>query len=127
MRPAFRFRCRHPALCARRARTFGQASHQDARRAKSVDPHMLAEIRAAAALDRCRTSCGLLCRRLGCVPATAHWAQSKSLETLGIEPELSTAEARPHGVKPLIGAIRALDQLNAIRTHLLLTVGADAG
>jgi hypothetical protein len=56
------------------------------------------------------------------------WAQSQSLEALGIEAELSTAEVRPHGVKPLIRAIRgSLDELNAIRTHLLLTVGADAG
>ena len=57
-----------------------------------------------------------------------HWAQSRSLEALGIEAELSTAEVRPDGVEPLIGAIRSsLDQLNAIRTQLLLTVGADAG
>ena len=57
-----------------------------------------------------------------------HWAQSRSLEALGIEAELSTAEVRPDGVEPLIGAIRgSLDQLNAIRTDLLLTVGADAG
>ena len=57
-----------------------------------------------------------------------HWAQSRSLEALGIEAELSTADVRPDGVEPLIGAIRcSLDQLNAIRTHLLLTVGSDAG
>jgi hypothetical protein len=57
-----------------------------------------------------------------------HWAQSRSLQALGIEAELSTAEVRPDGVEPLIEAIRrSLDQLNAIRTQLLLTVGADAG
>jgi hypothetical protein len=57
-----------------------------------------------------------------------NWAQSESLEALGIEAELSTAEVRPDGVKPLVSAIRReLDQLNAIRTHLLLTVGTDAG
>ena len=57
-----------------------------------------------------------------------HWAQARSLEALGIEAELSTAKVRPDGVEPLIGAIRdSLDQLNAIRTHLLLTVGSDAG
>jgi hypothetical protein len=57
-----------------------------------------------------------------------YWAQSRSLQALGIEAELSTSEVRPDGVEPLIGAIRgSLDQLNAIRTHLLLTVGADAG
>jgi hypothetical protein len=57
-----------------------------------------------------------------------HWAQSRSLQALGIEAELSTAEVRQDGVEPLIGAIRSsLDQLNAIRTQLLLTVGADAG
>jgi hypothetical protein len=57
-----------------------------------------------------------------------HWAQSRSLEVLGIEAELSTAEVRPDGIEPLIDAIRgSLDQLNAIRTHLLLTVGPDAG
>jgi hypothetical protein len=57
-----------------------------------------------------------------------HWAQSRSLERLGIEAELSTAEVRPDGVEPLIGAIReSRDQLNAFRTQLLLTVGADAG
>jgi hypothetical protein len=57
-----------------------------------------------------------------------HWAQSRSLEALGIEAELSTAEVRKDGVEPLIGAIRdSLDELNAIRTQLLLTVGADAG
>jgi hypothetical protein len=57
-----------------------------------------------------------------------HWGQSRSLEQLGIDAELSTAEVRPDGVKPLIGAIReSLDQLNALRTQLLLTVGADAG
>ena len=57
-----------------------------------------------------------------------HWAQSRSLEALGIEAELSTAEVRPDGIEPLVGAIRrSLDQLNAIRTDLLLTVGADAG
>jgi hypothetical protein len=57
-----------------------------------------------------------------------YWARSRSLEALGIEAELSTAEVRSDGVGPLIGAIRgSLDQLNAIRTHLLLTVGADAG
>jgi hypothetical protein len=50
------------------------------------------------------------------------------LEALGIEAELATAEVRPEGVEPLIGAIRgSLDELNAIRTQLLLTVGADAG
>jgi MgsA AAA+ ATPase C terminal len=48
------------------------------------------------------------------------WAQSRSLEMLGIEAELSTAEVRPEGVLPLIQTIRAaLDQLNAIRTRLL--------
>jgi hypothetical protein len=57
-----------------------------------------------------------------------HWTQSQSLEALGIEAELATAEVRPEGVEPLIGAIRgSLDELNAIRTQLLLTVGADAG
>ena len=57
-----------------------------------------------------------------------HWAQSQSLQALGIEAELSTAEVKPDGVAPLIDAIRgSLDQLNAIRTFLLLTVGADAG
>jgi MgsA AAA+ ATPase C terminal len=57
-----------------------------------------------------------------------HWAQSRSLERLGIEAELSTAEVRPDGVEPLIGAIReSRDQLNALRTQLLLTVGANAG
>jgi hypothetical protein len=57
-----------------------------------------------------------------------HWAQSGLLETFGIEAELSTAEVCPDGVKPLIETIRrSLDQLNAIRTQLLLTVGADAG
>jgi hypothetical protein len=57
-----------------------------------------------------------------------HWAQSRSLEVLGIEAELSTAEVRPDGVEPLVGAIReSLDELNAIRTQLLLTVGANAG
>ncbi len=57
-----------------------------------------------------------------------HWSQSRSLEALGIEAELATAEVRPEGVEPLIGAIRSsLDELNAIRTQLLLTVGADAG
>ncbi len=62
-----------------------------------------------------------VCRRLS-------WSQSRSLEALGIEAELSTAEVRPDGVEPLIGAIRnSLDELNAIRTQLLLTVGADAG
>ena len=56
------------------------------------------------------------------------WALSQTLETLGIEAELSSADVRPDGVEPLIGAIRgSLDQLNAIRTDLLLTVGADAG
>jgi hypothetical protein len=57
-----------------------------------------------------------------------HWAQSQSLEAFGIEAELATAEVRPDGVEPLISAIRgSLDELNAIRTHLLLTVGANAG
>jgi hypothetical protein len=57
-----------------------------------------------------------------------HWSQSRSLEALGIEAELSTAEVRPEGVEPLISAVRSsLDVLNAIRTHLLLTVGANAG
>jgi hypothetical protein len=57
-----------------------------------------------------------------------HWAQSRSLEQLGIEAELSTAEVRLDGVEPLIGAIReSLHQLNALRTQLLLTVGANAG
>lgn len=57
-----------------------------------------------------------------------HWAQSRSLEALGVEAELSTAEVRSDGVEPLVGAIRSsLDELNAIRTQLLLTVGADAG
>jgi hypothetical protein len=57
-----------------------------------------------------------------------HWAQSRSLEQLGTEAELSMVEVRLDGVAPLIGAIReSLDQLNAIRTELLLTVGADAG
>jgi hypothetical protein len=57
-----------------------------------------------------------------------HWAQSRSLQALGIAAELSTAEVNPDGVEPLIDVIRgSLDQLNAIRTHLLLTVGADAG
>jgi hypothetical protein len=52
-----------------------------------------------------------------------HWAQSQSLEALGIEAELSTAEVRPDGVEPLIGAMRhSLDQLNTIHAHLLLTV-----
>ena len=47
---------------------------------------------------------------------------------LGTEAELATAEVRPEGVEPLIGAIRAsLDELNAIRTQLLPTVGANAG
>ena len=50
------------------------------------------------------------------------------MEALGIEAELSTAEVRPEGVEPLIDAVRdSLDELNAIRTQLLLTVGADAG
>jgi hypothetical protein len=50
------------------------------------------------------------------------------LEVLGIGAELSTAEVRPDGIEPFIDAIRgSLDQLDAIRTHLLLTVGADAG
>jgi|SoiMetStandDraft_2_1073263.scaffolds.fasta_scaffold20735_3 hypothetical protein len=57
-----------------------------------------------------------------------HWAQSRSLQALGIEAELSTAEVRPDGVEPLIEAIRrSLDQLNAIRTQLLMMVDADAG
>ena len=57
-----------------------------------------------------------------------NWAQSLSLKQLGIEAELSTAEVRLDGVEPLIEAIRrSLDQLNAIRTQLLMTVGADAG
>ena len=57
-----------------------------------------------------------------------HWAQSRSLEALGIEAELATAEVQADGVEPLIGAIRdSLDALNAVRTQLLLTVGADAG
>jgi hypothetical protein len=57
-----------------------------------------------------------------------HWARSRLLEALGIEAELSTAEVKPDGVEPLIGAIRdSLDQLDAIRTQLLLTVGTDAG
>jgi hypothetical protein len=57
-----------------------------------------------------------------------HWVQSRSLEVLGIEAELSTAEVRPDGIEPFIDAIRgSLDQLDAIRTHLLLTVGADPG
>jgi hypothetical protein len=57
-----------------------------------------------------------------------HWSQSRSLEKLGIEAELATAEVRPEGVEPLIGAIRdSLDELNTIRTQLLLTVGANAG
>ena len=57
-----------------------------------------------------------------------HWAQSRSLERLGIEAELSTAEVRPDGVEPLIALIRdSLDELNAIRAQLLLTVGANAG
>ena len=57
-----------------------------------------------------------------------HWAQSRSLEALGIEAELSTVEVKPDGVTPLIETIRrSLDQLNAIRTQLLMTVGADAG
>jgi hypothetical protein len=57
-----------------------------------------------------------------------HWAQSQSLETFGIEAELATAEVRAEGVEPLIAAVRdSLDELNAIRTQLLLTVGADAG
>jgi hypothetical protein len=48
------------------------------------------------------------------------WAQSWSLERLGIEAELSTAEVPPEGVLPLIQAIQgALDQLNEIRTRLL--------
>jgi hypothetical protein len=55
------------------------------------------------------------------------WAQSRSLEMLGIESELSTAEVRPEGIVPLIQAIRgALDQLNAIRARLLATAEADA-
>jgi len=57
-----------------------------------------------------------------------HWAQSRSLEQLGIEAELSTAEVKPDGVTPLIETIRrSLDQLNAIRTQLLMMVDADAG
>ena len=63
--------------------------------------------------------------------AVAHrldWGRSRELERLGIEAELSTAEVRPHGVEPLVNAIRgSLDQLNAIRTELLLKEGADAG
>jgi hypothetical protein len=56
------------------------------------------------------------------------WSQAQSLEALGIEAELLTAEVRSDGVEPLISAIRgSLDELNAIRTQLLLTVGADAG
>jgi hypothetical protein len=56
------------------------------------------------------------------------WSQSRSLEKLGVEAELATAEVRPEGIEPLIGAIRdSLDELNAIRTQLLLTVGANAG
>jgi hypothetical protein len=56
------------------------------------------------------------------------WAQSRLLEALGIEAELATAEVQPDGVEPLIAAIRdSLDELNAIRMQLLLTVGADAG
>ncbi len=57
-----------------------------------------------------------------------NWSQSRSLEAMGIEAELATAEVEPDGVEPLIGAVRgSLDELNAIRTQLLLTVGADAG
>jgi hypothetical protein len=57
-----------------------------------------------------------------------HWSQSQTLEALGIEAELATAEVQPDGVEPLIGAIRdSLDELNAIRTQLLLTVNANAG
>ena len=69
VRFAFRSRRWHSALCTRRAHAFGQASDQYARTAKSVDPRMLATIRAAAALDRCGTARGFLCRRLGGVPA----------------------------------------------------------
>ena len=55
------------------------------------------------------------------------WAHSRALELLGIEAELSTAEVSPNGVEPLVSAMRnSLDQLNAIRTQLLLTAGADA-
>jgi hypothetical protein len=57
-----------------------------------------------------------------------NWSQSRSLEALGIEAELTTAEVQPDGVEPLVSAVRgSLDELNAIRAELLLTVGADAG
>jgi hypothetical protein len=57
-----------------------------------------------------------------------NWSQSRLLEKLGVEAELATAEVQPDGVEPLVGAIRdSLDELNAIRTQLLLTVGANAG
>jgi hypothetical protein len=63
------------------------------------------------------------CKKL-CVAAT----QSRSLEALGIQAELATAEVQAEGVESLISAVRgSLDELNAIRTQLLLTVGADAG
>ena len=53
------------------------------------------------------------------------WAQSRSLEALGIESELSTAEVPPEGVEPLVAAMReALDQLNEIRREIWLAARA---
>jgi hypothetical protein len=84
-------------------------------------------VRASAALDRGGTARGFLCRGLGGVPAIALGTVA-IMEVLGIEAELSTAEVRRDGIEPFIDAIRgSLDQLDAIPTHLLLTVGADAG
>src|SRR5689334_18065689 len=61
----------HPALCTRRAHTFGQASDQHAGAAKPVDPRMSPAVPASAALDRGGTARGFLCRGLGGVPAIA--------------------------------------------------------
>jgi hypothetical protein len=49
------------------------------------------------------------------------WSQSRSLEALGIEADLSTAEVPKAGVEPLLGIMRAsLGHLNRIRTEVWL-------
>jgi hypothetical protein len=49
------------------------------------------------------------------------WSQSRSLEVLGIEADLSTTEVPKDGVEPLLRVVREnLDHLNKIRSEVWL-------